>query len=91
MKKSSMICFITFILVMMLSVAVSAAPACTAEDYCDSMLKISEQKSKIPFTGDASWMSVSNALFDIQVEYSDGLEVAVDPDPHLIFMCSLDG
>jgi len=91
MKKSSIIGFITFILVMMLSVAVSAAPTCTADDYCDSMLKISEQKSKIPFTGDASWMSVSNALFDIQVEYSDGLEVAVDPDPHLIFMCSLDG
>lgn len=91
MKKSSMICFITFILVMMLSVAVSAAPTCTADDYCDSMLKISEQKSKIPFTGDASWMGVSDALFDIQVEYSDGLEVAVDPDPHLIFMCSLDG
>lgn len=91
MKKNFLFYLSVILMLAFIPSTVFAAPECTAEDYCDSILKISDQSANIPFTGDASWMGVANQLFNVEVKYSDGLEIAVDPAPALIYSCSLDG
>lgn len=91
MKKKLLLFLSIIVMLIAFPVPTSAEPVCTKDDYCDSILIISEQKADIPFTGDSSWMNIAGQLFDVEVQYSDGLDYAIDPDPVLIYACSTDG
>ncbi len=91
MKKPVVIIFIILLLAFLLPTAVSAEPVCTEEHLCNSVVQIKGQLAPIPFTGDAAWMSIAKDLFEIRVEYSDGIDSAADKDALLILTCSTDG
>ncbi len=91
-QKIQLLLMISLLIIIFLNVSgANAQPVCGEKDFCDSLITVNAQSAPIPFNGDSSWMSFAPQLFEIEVQYSDGLDFAVDPQPTLIFTCSLDG
>lgn len=90
-QKKQLLLMISLIMIFLSASGANAQPACGEKDFCDSLITVNAQSAPIPFSGDSSWMSFAPQLFEIEVQYSDGLDFAVDPQPTLIFTCSLDG
>lgn len=90
-QKIQLLLMISLIMIFLSASSANAQPVCGEKDFCDSLITINAQPIPIPFSGDSSWLSFAPQLFEIEVQYSDGLDFAVDPQPTLIFTCSLDG
>ncbi|NMA11979.1 MAG: sortase [Chloroflexi bacterium] len=90
-RKTQLLLIISLMMIFLSTSGASAQPVCGEKDFCDSLITVNDQSAPIPYSGDSSWMSFAPQLFGIEVLYSDGLDFAVDPQPTLIYTCSLDG
>lgn len=64
---------------------------CAAVNYCETELKLSDQKAPIVYDGSGDWLNEIEKYFDIDVQLVDGKDKAPLTDAKLIYACSSDG
>lgn len=64
---------------------------CTAVSYCETELKLSDQKAPIVYDGSGGWLNAVENYFDIEVQLVNGTAKEPLPDAKLIYACSTDG
>lgn len=64
---------------------------CTAVSYCETELKLSDQKAPIVYDGSGDWLNAVGNYFDIEVQLVNGTAKEPLTDAKLIYACSADG
>ena len=64
---------------------------CTAVSYCETELKLSDQKAPIVYDGSGDWLNAVGNYFDIEVQLVNGTAKEPLTDAKLIYACSTDG
>ena len=64
---------------------------CTAVSYCETELKLSDQKATIVYDGSGDWLNAVGNYFDIEVQLVNGATKEPLTDAKLIYACSTDG